>query len=73
MFGNAISRFGALLLDCAWFCRFSRRVIPRMKDRVKDDRDYRFHIRFAVAGLSAVVIVRLAAVQSAKYGNGGSV
>ncbi|MDO4355364.1 MAG: hypothetical protein Q4E13_02480 [Clostridia bacterium] len=56
IFGNAISWFDALVLDCLWFCHSKRFVIPGTEDMVKDYHDYWFHVKFALAGLVAMAV-----------------
>lgn len=56
IFGNAISWFDALVLDCLWFCHSKFCVIKGTEDMTKEYKDYWFHIKFAVQGIVLLVI-----------------
>lgn len=52
IFGNAISWFDALVLDCLWFCHSKFCVIKGTEEY----KDYRFHIKFAVQGIVLLAV-----------------
>jgi len=43
--------FDAAVLDCLWFCRDKRFIIPGTEDMVEDYHDYAFHIKKSILGL----------------------
>ena len=56
IFGNAISWFDALVLDCLWFCHSKFCVIKGTEDMTEEYKDYRFHIKFAVQGIVLLAV-----------------